>query len=202
LWTGVVAFTGAFYSVIAIIAENTSPQSFNQGTIAPGQPLSEFILFAVLTVVGSLIIFSWIDSTIEVALDLDFLHRDSVGWRRLRKFAWAAVVVGAFGTGLSTVLWEYLIFAFALGVPVAYSGVVLIVSGLRVQYGPMKAYMRWVGLLVLALTFELITAAISFYLNFPLLIFAYFLYRASTSLSKNRSKLVEATSLSTGNPVN
>jgi len=201
LWTGVIAITGAFYSVTAIVAENfSSPQSSLQG--GPGQPLWEFVLFAVLTIVGSLIIFSWIDSTIEVALDLDFLHRDAVGWKRLRKFAWAAVVVGAFGTGLSTVLWAYPIFAFALGAPVAYSGVVLIVSGLRVRYAPMKAYMRWVGLLVLALTFELITGSISFYLNFPLLIFAYFLYRASTSLSKNRSKLVEATSLSTGNPLN
>ena len=82
----------------------------------------------------------------------------------------------------------------------AYSGVVLIVSGLRVQYGPMKAYMKWVGLLVLALTMELFTAVISNYLNLPLLVFAYFLYRASTSLSKNRSKLVENASMSTGTP--
>ena len=99
LWTGVVALIGAFYSVTAIVAENfSSPQSFFQGT----QPLWEFVFFAVLTIVGSLIVFSWIDSTIGVALDLDFLHRDAVGWKRLRKLAWAVVVIGAFGAGLST----------------------------------------------------------------------------------------------------
>jgi hypothetical protein len=192
LWTGVVGLIGIIYELIQIIAENRAPPGLPAGSSPFPSTLLGLIFSGFLTIAGSLVIFSWIDSTIRVSFDLDFLHRDSLHWKRFRRYAWAVVVVGAFGSAASTTWWEYAVSVAALGLPVAYSALVLIASGLRVRYPAMRAHMKWIGLLVAALLLELATSTISFYLNFPLVLFAYFLYRAATSLSTTSATLVEA----------
>jgi hypothetical protein len=191
LWTGVVAAIAVAFNTIQLIVENVA----NLSQLAENGPLgpSLWVLLFVgsLTVAGSLVIFSWIDSTTRVALELDFLHRDALQWKRFRRYTWGVVVVGAVGAAGSTTGWEYAVSVSVLGLGVAYAVSVLIMSGLRVKYVPMKAYMKSMGLAVVALIVEL-AASVTFFTYLPLAFFAYFLYRAATSLSTTRASLTDA----------
>ncbi|MDA4121000.1 MAG: hypothetical protein OK404_01165 [Thaumarchaeota archaeon] len=183
LWTGTVALISIFFEALQITADYTSYSTVT-GVYPQGAALWVFAFLGALTIVGSFVIFAWIDSTIGVALELDFLHRDSLRWKKLRPFAWALVAVGAIGAGISIFQWEFQVFVLMLGAPVAYSVGVLAISGLRVRDTTMRRYFRWMGLIVVALLLQLTTASLNFSINFPLALFAYFLYMASTSLLK------------------
>jgi hypothetical protein len=186
LWTGMVALLIIPYGIfiitgeLGVIAGNPNPFS--------GPPnLVVGVTFAVLSVVDSIIIFFWLDSTIGVAYELDFFHRDTLHWRRFRKLTWALLVIGAFGGGLATNTSQYLIADVFLGIPVSYAAITLAKGVTRIYDETMKRYMKWVGLLVAALVMEIVTVTLNIFLNFPLVAFAYFLYRAAISLSiRNR----------------
>lgn len=183
LWTGTVAFIAIAFAAVQIAAENTIPYVSFTGAYPAGTSLWGYIA-RILTLPGSVVVFAWIDRTIGVELEMDFLHRDTLNWSRLRPLAWVLVVVGAVGESTLTGGWEYPVSVAVLAAPVVYSAAVMAAGALRVRDETMRRYLKWMGLMVVSLLFQLVTSSVSFYLNFPLAIFAYFLYRASTSLLK------------------
>jgi hypothetical protein len=182
LWTGGVALVVGWYALQQAFLEYLLPAPT---TFVPS--LYQYLYYFVLVLVGSIVIFAWIDSTIRVALDLDFLHRDALRWKGLRKYVWALIIVGSVGGGLATSNLQFIIFGILYAILFAYFAGVLIRSGQRVHQTTMKAYSRWLGLILLSLIFEIGTGtAIGFNVNFPLILAAYCMYRAATSLSKSR----------------
>jgi hypothetical protein len=185
LWTGSVALITILFDVLAIVIENSGPPASASGP-PPGS--LAFVAFVAVVAAGALVVFAWIDRTIGVALELDFLHRDAIGWKKLRLLAGVALVAGAIGVEVLSVEvsppgWELILAITLLGAPAAYMAGALAVGGSRVKDDTMRRYMKWMGLLVVSLILQLATTEIA-NLNFPLAIFAYFLYRASTSLLK------------------
>ena len=182
LWTGTVALMLAVIDAFAIIIENTS-SSVTFG-IVPPPGTSEFYVFVVLTAAFSAVAFAWIDSTIGVALELDFLHRDVLDWKKVRLLAGAAIVTGTVVAQFVTTDWELVIAVVLLAPPAAYMAASLVVGGRRVRDETVRRYIRWMGFLVVALLMQVGTTAISPYLNFPLAIAAFTLYGMSASLLK------------------
>jgi hypothetical protein len=179
LWLGIIAFILIAYEILQILQEIYTVW---MGPITPSLLIQ--VVYLVLTVPTLIIIFTWIDSTIRVALDMDFFHRDAFHWKRLRRLAWATVILGGFGGAASTNEAGFLIFGIIIGIPTIYSAAVLSAAGARVYDESMRKYLRWTRLLVVALALETVTASVNFYLNFPLVAFSYCLYRAAGSLSQ------------------
>lgn len=186
LWTGIVALVLVILSVLQMVVEN--------GLLTVAQAN---VAYGVLTPPAVVIIFLWIDRSIGVALDLDFLHRDTFRWKGFRKYAWGAIIVTAFLISLSTVVLlasvvSFIVITVSFAVTIAYSAAVLVRSGPRVHDTTMRAYMKWMGLMVLALVVEGATVSINYHLNEPFIIVSYFLYRTATSLSKKKRMPLEA----------
>ena len=182
LWTGSVALVSVPIALWVIFLENTG-SSATYGLVPPfGTP--EFYLFVILTAAFTAVAFAWIDSTIRVALELDFLHRDVARWKTARPAAGVALVVGTVVAQFATADWVLLTSILLLAVPATYMAAVLVVGGSHVRDETMRRYMRWMGYMVASVFLELVTQVFSPYLNFPLAIFAYFLYGMSTSLLK------------------
>jgi len=182
LWTGTVGLMVLLFAAWAILLENTG-SSVTFGLVPPyGTP--EFYAYVFLSALVVAVAFAWIDSTIRVALELDFLHRDALGWRRLRLVVGISVVAGIVVAQFATVTWELLTSVLLLGVPTSYEVAALVVVGRRVRDATMRRYMKWMGFLVMATLLQLATTYVSPFLNFPLTVFAYFLYVMTTSLLK------------------
>jgi hypothetical protein len=182
LWTGTVAVMLILVDGFGIYLENTS-SSVTFGLVPPpGTP--EFYFFVLLTAAISAVAFVWIDSTIGVAREMDFLHRDVLGWKRFRPVAGIAVVAGATAAQFAMTPLTILISSVLLAVPAVYLGAALIVGGRRAHNETMRRYMRWMGFLVASLVLQVATSTQSAYLNFPLAIVACFLYGMSTALLK------------------
>ncbi len=182
LWTGTVAVILGLFDGWGIVLENTS-SSVTYG-IVPPPGTSEFYAFVILSAAASAAVFAWIDSTVRVALELDFMHRDAVRWKSLRLVAGAGLVIGTIIAQFATADWELLISLVLLVPAAAYMTAALVVGGRRVRDETMRRYIKWMGFLVVSLILQLATNVISAYLNFPLAISAYFLYRISNSLLK------------------
>jgi hypothetical protein len=182
LWTGTVALITIPFEAWAIFLENTG-SSVTLGLVPPvGTP--EFYLFVILTAAFAAVAFAWIDSTIRVALELDFTHRDVVRWKKFRPVTGVALVVGTVVGQFATTDWELLTTIVLLVAAAAYLTAALAAGGSRVRDETMRRYMRWMGFVVGSIPLQLVTSYINPYLNFPLAIFAYFLYGMSTSLLK------------------
>jgi hypothetical protein len=182
LWTGTMALIVMLFDAWGIFLENTG-SSVTYGLVPPyGSP--EFYTFVILTASAVAVAFAWIDSTIRVALELDFLHRDAVGWMRLRLVAGVALVAGIVVGQFATAGWELATSIVLLAVPSAYETAALVVCGSRVRDETMRRYMRWMVFLVGSILLQLGTNTVSPYLNFPLAIAAFFLYGISNSLLK------------------
>ena len=182
LWTGTVALISVPFDAWVIYLENTG--SYATYGLVPPYGTPEFYVFVLLTAAFTAVAFAWIDSTIRVALELDFMHRDAVSWRRLRLVAGGALVLGTAVAQFAVTGWILLTAILLLGIPAAYMTAAVVVSGSRVRDETMRRYMRWMGFIVGSVFLQLVTSYLSQYLNFPLAIFAYFLYGMSTSLLK------------------
>jgi len=182
LWTGTVAVIIAAFDGWGIVLENTSSSVAFGIVPPPGTP--EFYAFVILTAAAAAVVFAWIDSTIRVALELDFKHRDAVRWKSLRPVAGAALVIGIIVAQFATIGWQVLASAALLATAAAYMAAALVIGDSRVRDMTMKRYIRWMGFLVASLILLFGTNVVSAYLNFPLAISAYFLFRISGSLLK------------------
>ena len=183
LWTGTVALVAVGFEALTITVDYVTPSSTSSGTY----PLAgswQFYALAIIAGAGSAVVFAWVDRNIGVALELDFLHRDAAGWVKLRLPAGVGLVAGAVGAQIFLVEWQYLASMTVLAILAVYMAAALAISGSRVKDETVKGYLKWMGFSVLSLVLFLVTTSISPYLNFPLAIFAYFLYRLSTSLLK------------------
>lgn len=183
LWTGSVALVAIGFEALTMVVENTLPFD----TLTGAYPIVgswEFYAIVVMASAGAVVVFAWIDRTIGVALELDFLHRDALAWKRARPVVGVALVAGAFGAQVSTIDWQYLLSMSLLGGMAAYMAANLVIGGSRVRDDTMRRYMKWIGLTVLSLLLFVATTSINPHLNFPLAVFAFCLYRASTSLLK------------------
>lgn len=139
-----------------------------------------YILAIALPVV---VLWAWIDRSIEVALDMDFLHRDPLSWEGgLRWVTWA-VLLAEEAVGLFIPMNEQslgVIYYAVFTVIFAYAASVLFVSSRNVRDNAMKSYIRWVGVMTACLVASTFT-----YPYFGIfVIFAYALYRASGSFTK------------------
>lgn len=182
LWTGTAAMVIALLDAWGIVLENTGA-SVTFGIVPPyGTP--EFYIFVILTAAAGAVVFAWIDSTVRVALELDFTHRDAVKWKSLRPAAGVAFVGGIIIAQFATIDWEVLLSIVLLAPASAYMAAALVAAGSRVRNVTMRSYIKWMGFLVASLILLFGTNVISAYLNFPLAISAYFLYRISSSLLK------------------
>jgi hypothetical protein len=180
LWIGALSF----FFFLAEVLEIGSDLGYAPFYFPPYPSTTIFILYTVFSVFAIVVLFRWLDTTIGVAVELDFFHRDPLHWKAIRKPAWALVLIGAFASQLSPSVLYYDLFGFIFGVPFFYAGYVLIVSQKRIYDDALRKYLRWVGLLVVSLIGEFVTSTINPYLNFPLIITAYCFYRAVGALQK------------------
>jgi hypothetical protein len=182
LWTGSVAAMTIPFDAWAIYLENTG-SSVALGLVPPnGTP--EFYLYVILTAAFAGVAFAWIDSTIRVAMELDFVHRDVVSWMKLRPIAGVALVAGVVVAQFEATPLELFTAAVLLAGSAVYFAAALVAGVSRVHDETMRRYMRWMGFVVASIPLYLVTISLNPYLNFPLAIFAYFLYGMTTSLLK------------------
>jgi hypothetical protein len=178
LVTGVLVAPTAYYEFTGVVLVGLPPVTSVSYSSTPLLAVTYFVTIGVPLVV----LWTWMDRSIEVALDMDFLHRDTIFWKAGARFvAWAIIlaeaVLGVFVSGTSLVSIVYYVgFAGLVG----YAAVVLFLNAKRVQDTTMKNYVRWVGVMAVSLVIVTFTWP---YLS-PFVLFAYALYRASGSFTK------------------
>jgi hypothetical protein len=168
LWTTLIGLVFGVTFVLGAYDELTAVELFG------GLPTT-----SVPYIVGILgiVLWAWIDQSIEVALDMDFLHRDTIFWKAgVRFVAWAFILAGF-------VFYVFLVgtvFYDGFTVLIVYAAVVLFISAKKVRDAAMKSYVKWVGVMAVSIVIMSFTYP---YLS-PFLLFAYALYRASGSFTK------------------
>ena len=133
------------------------------------------------------LVFAFIDSVILVAMEMDFFHRDTLHWRRLRVPAYVVVLVAIFfPTTSNSPLFTIAAFLAAL-FPFVYSITVLIVASRRTPDRTMKRHTRLLGYAFSMYVVSVLVFQIPIYGNLIsdlfLIIFAYLIYLATMSLS-------------------
>ena len=183
LWS--IVFAALFVPfVIAIL-----PFNFSSGI-----PVLELDALGAFIIVFNFAAFVFCDRTILVARELDFFHRDTLGYGKVRWLVWTMSAVGMFGSlyGPSSG-WVSYLFAILWPGPLAYFAVALAATSLRVPDRAIKSYSKWFGLFtgVIAISFLALTGGI-LPLVAGMLVASIFYYRATVSLSAT-SKLDLAT---------
>ena len=177
-------WTGFFAIILIVLLVVDSLTSIFSGSLSiEAIPVASRIPQVVAVIVFVLIFAAWIDSTIRIAISQDFFHRNTLRWASLRYLFWASILP----LSLLYVLDHQAFYAFA-PIPLVYAAATLLVSGIRTRNRTMRAYLRWIGLLVLSGSiFNFLIYLIPFPNLFPNLfggvVLAYFLYRAAKSLS-------------------
>lgn len=172
LWMGISSVVFTVY-LMYVALELTEP--FLAGELYILRPFAVVVLFVVVF------------TTIRVAFDEDFLHRNTLYWGSLGWVTLFLVLVLTsadaifwYGAGLSIEvdLWAVVLLASAF----LYSGGVLLVSSLRTPDPTMRRYVVWLGLTVFAIVvgFGLFFTS---YFFIPVAFGSYFFYRAAASLS-------------------
>ncbi len=188
-WTAAVMLVFVFASCLdAYVAFFSTPQA-SVGYAALG---------AVPSVAEIVLLFAFIDSTVLSSMEMDFFHRDTLGWKRLRAPLYVAVLLSMAG---STTLSGYipttsspetaLGFVATLGI-LGFSVAALIVSARRTPDRTMKRFVRLLGLalaffvtalVVVITTPGVLILALDFVSGVLFLTATYLLYRAVMSLS-------------------
>jgi hypothetical protein len=127
----------------------------------------------------------FIDRNVRAALELDFFHRDSLGWQKLRLIS----IVGAPASLVANLLTNLVLgntylanlTLLLLTGTLAYGVAALLMGGLRVYNRYMRRYLQFVGL-GFALLLVTIPLAVPILYDVFLLSGSYFLYLSATSL--------------------
>lgn len=175
--------------------------------IIGGLPLFEITFFTLL-----LSFFVFIDSTIMVALEMDFFHRNTLRWKQVRILAYLAVVGGIVGfviiSSLATLpgapAWVlaaaagsgsrifFIALLGALGFEFVYMPVTLIVAARRTPDRTLRRHLMLLGLLFITYIVSFLNATTfnnypnswsGLFGDFLLVLLAYVLYRAVMTLS-------------------
>ena len=141
-------------------------------------------------------LFAWLSSTIDVAAELDFFHRNTMHWTSLKRYFWILGILGIGGLILTSVselnpcvsancsfiqhvsmvggLSGLLLIAL-----IAFALFVLYLSSRKVKDKIFKRHINWLELFTVTLVFGIVTDL------FPILIAVatYFLFRASDFLT-------------------
>ena len=131
--------------VLLVIASNLPPSN-------PLSPLSFLVIMVIL--------FAFVDSSIEVAREMDFFHRSLLGWESLRKPVYVILIgislVGALAfifepsngvlSGVGVFLW------FAVGAgSIAYGAAALLLGARRTPDRSMRRFVRMLGLAIICM---------------------------------------------------
>ncbi|MHB8568294.1 MAG: hypothetical protein ACYC7D_07495 [Nitrososphaerales archaeon] len=170
-------------------------------------------LSGVYSYMGSFVavfLFAWLSSTIGVASELDFFHRDTWHWRSFRKFFWAGVVLAATANILVSItelnpcvsascgpidtlvplVGMLLLFLFL--VLVIYTSIVLYLSSQKIQDKVSQRHLKWLAIFVVIFVPTFLAPE-----TFPFSIFwvvsTYFLFRLSGFLT--RAEKIESVSI-------
>jgi len=176
-------------SAIALVATAYPILFFSPSFLFFFLPTSFFKLVVVYGVITAdlIILYAWLDSTIRIAIDQDFFHRDTFRWSYLRHIFWVAIIL------VDLLVWmgplfpsNYAFFAArSLGGTSFFVvvGLVLFVSGRRTSDRTIRAYLMWLGLITICAVFLAVFAAVApIAFPAPWVVLAYFLYRAARSL--------------------
>jgi len=174
LWS--VVFATLFVPfVIAIL-----PFNFSSGI-----PVLELDALGVFIIAFNFAAFVFCDRTILVAREMDFFHRDTLGYGKVRWLVWTVSTIGMFGSlyGPSSGWVSYLFNVLWPG-PLAYFAVALAATSLRVTDRAIRSYSKWFGLFtgVLAVSFLALTGG-PLVLVTGMLVASLLYYRATVSLS-------------------
>lgn len=148
-------------------------------------PAALDLVTVALAIVLIIVVAVFIDRNVRAARDLDFFHRDTLNWRRLR----LVVLVGAplslvvnllvgFVLG-NQVIWD--ITDVLLPATLIYGVAALLVAGHRVYNQPVKKYLRLMGI-GFALLVATIPVSVPVLYDIILLLGSYFLYLSAASL--------------------
>ncbi len=151
-----------------------------------------FILFLALI----LVIFAFVDSTVLVALETDFFHRNTLRWKQVRWPSYAIVlalfpsilVYIVFGSSANPPAWvsdQINLIGAAVAAVIVYSVVALIVASRRTPDMTLRRHLKLLSLAVACLAIAVanaFTISLDLY-AIPAVVAAFFLYRAVMSLS-------------------
>jgi hypothetical protein len=162
-----------------------------------GPFISQFLtgVNVTLTLFALVVLFAWVSSTIGVAFEQDFFHRDTLHWSSFRIPYWigvtTAVLLSFFASGIehckigcvdyvpyASVLYEAS--AVLVAVLMVYSSAILYVTAVRTPDATLERHFKWLGPFVAAAALALIILPI-----YGILVAfgSFFLFRASRFLS-------------------
>jgi len=155
---------------------------FNYGA---GSPNWEVITAAIFVVAFNLVAFVFCDRTIMVVREMDFFHRDTLAYGKVRWFVWITSAVGMFGSlfGPSTGILSDLFFVL-WPAPLAFFALALAATSFRVSDRAIRNYSKWFGLFtgMLAISFLVLnTGEVS--ITAGMFIASLLYYRSTVSLS-------------------
>lgn len=168
MWTGLLAA-----GMVALMFTD----SVTYSPLFPNPTFLQLLPHDAVLVAVVVILAAWIDSTIRIAIDQDYYHRNTLSWLRLRYLFWPGALYTAISfIGNQNPLPGILSFGFA--------SVTLYVSGTRTPDITMRFHLRWIALFAVTVFLEGVAL---FLLPVPTLVAlafgAYFLYRAGRSLA-------------------
>jgi hypothetical protein len=182
LWTSVLLFLWIVPNDTELLGYSASSSSLS----VPGLGVL-FIPTLVIALALVIAIVAFIDFNMRVGKELDFFHRDSLQWERLRPIVYVVapvtLLIGVPNGGTLALIGT-------LGLPLAlgYAALAQLVNGLRVREGLMRIFLRYsgAGLLILVVGTILIPSPgppFGVVYDAFLLVGCYLLYLSSRSLA-------------------
>jgi hypothetical protein len=182
LWTSVLLFLWIVPNDTELLGYSASSSSFSVPELGVLFIPTFVIAFALV-----IAIVAFIDFGMRVGKELDFFHRDSLQWERLRPIVYLAapvtLLLGVPNGGILSLIGT-------LGLPLAlgYAALAQLVNGLRVREGLMRRFLKYsgAGLLILVVGTILIPSPGPPYgviYDVFLLVGCYLLYLSSRSLA-------------------
>lgn len=186
-WIAAVMAYTVVLTVLTFVPIYSSPEITIIGAILNALPFAVLIAF----------VFAFVDSTIMAAMEMDFFHRDTLGWKRIRKPAFIVLLLSiAWGFPASNLtgndsVWvmagNYQVVVVVFGL-LTYSVAALVVSSRRTSDKTMKRFLKFLGagLACFLLALATVDSTYAFLLLISdalTLATPYFLYRSVMSLS-------------------
>lgn len=173
IWSGVLAILFVPFDVVVVV-------------FLPGFRGASLVAYGSLVFLYAfnLAAFFFLDTTILVARELDFLHRDPARWTVTRWIVLAVIVLGIAGVYLGPSTGPVQL-TFSLMWTLGFIGIagVLAVASLRVRDRMMRSFTKWIGIFSIVVTVPFLYMGPSpFPFMVGLAVASFMYYRAVTSL--------------------